>query len=453
MAYAWGRVALHAALPGAKAGMTLFLRNIHEESLVKEANLKKKILAVLGVLMLMLVMFSSCSSGAGAVGWAGVAMYDGSIFTVSGSGQLNVISPSDPTKDWAVAISESSDPGFLGCAPASVNIAVYGTPAVAGNYVYVAAYNGKIYVYDLTTHQLVKEAVVLDKDNNQTIVGAPIVSDGVLYIASSNGNVYALDANSLNLDRIWKFETKSKIWSTPVLSNGVLFIGSFDKNIYALDAASGEKKWSKSIGGAMMATPLVASGVVYAVSLDCSIYAFDEQTGDLKWKYPLDGQNDKKPSEWLWATPVLCEGFLYAPCMDGRVYAVNVASPSNVKVFDLDSPISAAPVVSDGKVVVASEKGRVYTLDATSGDKGTQRLVLDLRVSDNQPSLTVNSQLCAADGIVYVHSLRPDIVYVVNIEAATFRRFAMEAVSANSAGTTVTVTETVTVPTTVTVTN
>lgn len=414
--------------------------------------MKKNILAVLGVLLLMLTMFSSCSSGAAVTGWAGVSMYDGKLFTVSGSGQLNVVSASDMSMFKVTAISETSSSGF-GCGPTSSNIAVYGTPAVAGNLVYVAGYNGKIYAYDRTTLEL-KRNEVLDKDNNQTIVGGPIVSDGIVYVASSNGNVYALDANTLEC--IWKFKTGGKIWSTPVVSNGVLFVGSFDKKIYAIDTAGdneGKEKWSKSIGGAMMATPLVSGGVVYVVSLDRSIYAFSEATGDLKWKYPLDGQSG--PKEWLWATPVLLDGFLYAPCLDGKVYAVDVTSPSNVKVFDLDSSISAALVIASGKVVAVTEKGRVYTLDATSSANGTQKMIVDLRAWDTQPSLAVNSQIYAADGIVYVHSLRPDMIYAVNIETPALTiKYPLESGSSNSGGTvTVTITETNTVTVTKTVTN
>ena len=385
----------------------------------------------------MLAMFSSCASGSAASGWAGVTMYDGNLFTVSSRGQLNIISIADLTSEAIVPIEESGGSGGLGCAPASVEISIYGTPAVAGNMVYMAGYNGKIYAYNSTTGQL--ESKVLDQDNNQTIVGGPLVSDGKLYIASSNGYVYSLYANNLELD--WKFKTDGKIWSTPVLSNGTLFIGSFDKKIYAIDAVTGVEKWSKSIGGAMMATPVVSGGVVYAVSLDRHIYAFDEISGEQRWQYPVVDQSGKSPTEWFWSTPVLLNGFLYAPCMDGMVYAVDIANPTNVKVFDLGSSIPSSPVVSNGKVVAVTDKGRVYTLDATIGINGEQRLIKDLRDVDKQPSLVVHSKLCAADGIVYIHSLYPDIIYAVNIESETLRRFALEAVSINTT-TTVTVTET-----------
>jgi len=410
--------------------------------------LKKSILAVLSILLTMLAVLSSCASGAVAAGWAGVTVHNGNIYTVSGSGQLNIISVGAGDiliREGVVPIREASNAGFLGCGGGEASIAVYGTPAVLGNMVYFAGYNGKIYVYDLTTQQL--SSAVLDEKNNKTIVGGPIVSNGRVYIASSNGNIYSLHADTLAQD--WKFSTKAKIWSTPVLSNGVLFFGSFDKKVYAVDAVTGQEKWSKQIGGAMMATPLVSGGVVYAVSLDRNIYAFDEVTGEQKWRYPANNQNDKKPKEWFWATPVLFDGFLYAPCMDGNVYAVDIANPSRVVVFDLDSSISSSPVVSNGKVVVVTERGRVYTLNATGGNNGTRRMEVDLRVSDSQPSLLVNSQLYAENGIVYIHSLHPDKIYAVNADNGAFKSFALESVSGNTGQAVPTVT--VLVPTTITV--
>ena len=397
-------------------------------------------MAISSVLLLMAMLSSSCSSGAAVAGWAGITMYNGDIFTVSGSGQLNIISAADLSSAGVIPIVETNSAGFS-CAPASSAVAIYGTPVVDGNRVYMAGYNGKIYVYSLTTNSFVVESKVLDNDNNHTIVGGIIVGNGLVYVGSSNGNLYALDADTL--ERAWKFSTNGKIWSTPVLVNGTVFVGSFDKNVYAIDATTGEEKWSNPIGGAMMATPVVVGGVVYVVSFDRHIYAFNEITGEQKWKTPVDEQNNKTPKEWFWATPVLFNGFLYAPCLDGYVYAVDITNPSNIIAFDLQASISASPVVSGGKVVVVTEKGQVYTLDATSK---SQRLVVDLRIADIQASLTVRSQVYAEDGVVYIHSLFPDKVYAItDLDTGAFRSRAMEAVSGNAAPVTVTVTETKTV--------
>jgi len=412
--------------------------------------LKKTILAVFGVLLIMLSALSGCASGTAIAGWAGITFSDGNIFTVSSQGQLEVINVSDLAATWSIDIAEISG-GGLGCGPSTLAVAVYGTPAVVGDRVYVAGYNGKIYVYDLSTKALVKE-FVLDEENHQTIVGGPVVGGGFVYIVSTNGYIYALNADKLELE--WKFKSGGKIWSTPTLVDGTIYFSSFDGNLYALDAAKGDLLWQASVGGAVVASPVISGDAIYAVSFDRGIYAFNRIDGSLKWRFPADGQ-DERPQRWFWATPVVFNGYLYAPCLDGKVYAVSTSSVTDVIVFDLRSPISSSPVVCAGKVVVATEDASMYTIEASTNK---QELLAELRDKEKESSMIINSQLCSVGNKVYIHTLKPDRVYAYDFDDASWKYIALDTLvsaSALPAGT-VTVTEynttTVYIPTTVTVT-
>ena len=125
--------------------------------------------------------------------------------------------------------------GGFGCAPATVPVAIYGNPAVAGDLVYVGGYNGKIYAISASTR--LSKDTYLDESNPQPIIGGPVVAGDRVYLGGSDGKVYALNAASL--DKEWEFKTGGKIWSTPVIQGDTLYIGSFDKKLYALNASDG----------------------------------------------------------------------------------------------------------------------------------------------------------------------------------------------------------------------
>jgi outer membrane protein assembly factor BamB len=379
--------------------------------------LKKKVLvtaiALTLALLAVLVPLAGCGSAVAAAGWAGVTVSGDSAYTVSSQGQLVALSLADLTKkpNWTAAVEGvASSGGFLGCSAPSTAVAVYGTPAVSGDVVYVAGYNGKVYSYSISK-QSESSNVQLDQDDPKPIVGGPAVDQGKVYVASSNGNLYALDATTLA--QIWKFATGNKIWSTPAVDNGTVFAGSFDKKVYAVDAATGKQKWSFTTQGAILATPVIDNGIVYVASFDRKIYALDEATGSVKWQFPALGQASDTPQDWFWATPVVSNGMLYAPCMDGKVYAVSTQDGSLVTVFDLGTEIPSSPVVVDGKVIVATHDAKIYSLDAT-GSK-TQLLLKNLRDDDkdNTPSkITVSSPLSSENGVVYIHGLQSDRIYV-----------------------------------------
>ncbi len=367
--------------------------------------MKNKILAVILAITLVTSVFlmslAGCSSAAVSAGWAGVAVAGDNLYTVSGSGQLNALTSASGNSLWDLPVDDTASSGGLGCAAATA-VWVYGDIVVSGGNIYIAGYNGKLYVFDTATR--LSSNVTLDEDDVASIVGSPVIDDGKLYVTSSNGCLYALDAATLS--RLWKFQTGEKMWSTPAVSNGVVFAGSFDKKVYAIDAETGEEKWSYETGGAIVAAPVVYDGAVYIASFDRSIYALDEATGALKWQFPTEDQNSSGPEEWFWATPVILEGVLYAPCLDGKVYAVNTDDPSDSIVFDLGESISATPAVSNGKVIVATEGGEIYSLDKEGNQK------VELR--DFQ--LTVRSTLTASDGVVYVHTQTEEAVYAINAE-------------------------------------
>ncbi len=413
--------------------------------------MKKKLFASFaGTGLALLAIFatlSGCSSTAVAAGWAGGTVSGDSVYTVSSQGQLVAMTTSG-TQQWASAVEgTAASGGFLSCSAGSTLVAVYGTPAVAGDYIYVAGYNGKIYSYSISK-QAENSNATLDTDDSKPIVGGVTAGGGKVFVGSSNGNLYALDGKTLAV--AWRFATGGKIWCTPAVDNGTVFAGSFDKKVYAVDAATGKEKWAFDAKGAVVSTPVVADGVVYITSFDRRIYAVDEATGSLKWQFPASGTNGSFPREWFFATPVISNGVLYAPCMDGKVYAVNIKDGTSAGLFDVGDAVSSSPVVVAGKVIVATQEAKVYSLDAAAG---TKTLLLDFRLSDKQGSATVNSQLSAQGNTVFIHTLLEDKMYAMDAATGAAKSLSLGAITGTPTSivaTTVVVTSVV--PTTITVT-
>ncbi|MCL2678832.1 MAG: PQQ-binding-like beta-propeller repeat protein [Dehalococcoidia bacterium] len=384
-------------------------------------------LLALGLFPVMLAV-ASCASAAVPVGWAGVSIGDGGLYTVSGLGQLYSLKAGDNgaiSVVWNLPVDSS----------AKVN--VFGNIVVSDGRIYVAGYNGKVYSLDAATGQSIA-SVELDSDDSQPVVGGIAVDDGRVYVGSSNGCIYALD--SITLSRIWKFETGDRIWSTPVVDQGTVFVGSFDKKFYALDAATGAKKWEFAAGGAIKADPVIENGIVYVASFDRHIYALNMTNGDLIWQYPA--RDSSGPNQWFWATPVIVDGFLFAPCLDSRVYAVDLNNPANALVFDLGDRISANPVEHDGRAIVVTHTGKIFSLAAD----GNQVLLKELRGVFDGEKPVADAALSVLDGVVYIHTLSHDRVYTMNVATRELHSIKLDSTGGSSQSTTtVTVTQMVTV--------
>lgn len=372
--------------------------------------LKNRYWFKIGILALLLLAlgsgltFTGCATATVPRGWSGVTLNGDALYLGSMEGKLVSINAATGATTWSTTMQTSAKAsGGFGCgALAAASVVIYGTPAAANDLVYVSGYIragtsefGQLYAFAPGKDEprwLYPRQDVLDGP----IVGSPTVADGRVYFGSAEGTLYALDATSG--DKLWQFDTGNKIWAAPAVADGVVYLVSFDKNLYALDAATGVPKWQLPTEGALVTTPLVYNGTIYIGSLDNYLYAVDTQ-GKLKWQF--------KGGNWFWATPVATDNTIYAPNVDGKVYILDASTgEARTEVVSLNSPVSSSPVLIGSALIVATESGKIYSLNTTSNQ---QRLLKDL-------ARKVTSPLGAGDGVVYVHTQEKEALYALNTE-------------------------------------
>ncbi|MDO8686986.1 MAG: PQQ-binding-like beta-propeller repeat protein [Dehalococcoidales bacterium] len=358
---------------------------------------------LLVVLILLGLVVVGCVEGTTVPkGWSGGTIVDGTLFIGSMEGKLVTISTVDGSRLRAVALGYTAPAAGFGCsAPAPKTVAIYGSPAVSDDLVYVGGYNGIVsaFAFDRDEPRWVYPRQGSISGN---IVGGLTVAQGKVYFGSSEGKVYALDAAEGY--KQWEFETTGKIWSTPAVDGNTLFIGSFDKKLYAIDASTGKEKWHFATEGAIVSAPVIYNNTVYVGSFDRYLYALDANDGSLKWKFQAEN--------WLWAKPVVSNGAVYAASLGGKVYALNAESGDKLVEVDLGSPVSSNPVLAGNSVILATEDGVVYNL---APDSNQPRRLVSLAEK-------VYAPLSASQGMVYIHSAL-DKLYVVDAQSGAKREF------------------------------
>jgi outer membrane protein assembly factor BamB len=355
-----------------------------------------KISILIAIVLISIFLLTGCVNGMTPVGWSGVAVSNGTVYMGSKEGRLVSFKPADGTRMWAEAIKDASagsgscalfgggsSGGAGGCSGSVPAVAIYGTPALSGDLVYIAGYNGKIYAYN--TSSLQPRWVYPREGNLKPIVSTITISGNLLYFGCTDNKLYALDV--VTGDFKWDFSTDGEIWSSPVVDNGMVFITSFDKKVYALDALTGAKKWEFATSATNVAAPVTSDGVIYVGSLDRNFYAINENDGKLSWKYTADN--------WFWAKPVVHNGIVYAPCMDNKVYGFNAKTGEKVFDYNVEGQVSSWPIVVDSKLIVATQNGKLWSL-STDPLKKDQKIIFTIPEQ-------VTSPLAVMDTTVYIN--------------------------------------------------
>jgi outer membrane protein assembly factor BamB len=375
--------------------------------LKRKKGLTARIAVFAVILLACALLLTGCVRGMTPIGWSGFTAGNGYLYTGSKEGRLVSVNLSNNSLQYAEPLRISSSgascyggsSGGGACGASAPTVAIYGSPVlstvpVLGDLVYIAGYNGKVFAYDAASLQ---QRWVYPVDGYLSpIVSTLIISGNTLYFGCTDKNVYALD--TATGAKKWQFATGGEIWSSPTVDNNTVFISSFDKKIYAIDAATGEKKWDFPTGANNVAPLFTLDNVVYVGSLDRNLYALDETNGSQLWKYA--------GGSWFWARPVATGGNIFAPCLDNRVYVLEAKTGKKVAEYNIDGQVASWPVVVNNQVIVATENGKLWDLDAANLN-ASPRLISS--IPEN-----VTCPLAAVNDVIYING--PDnALYAYNI--------------------------------------
>ncbi|ATL28543.1 serine/threonine-protein kinase [Streptomyces formicae] len=264
---------------------------------------------------------------------------------------------------------------------------VWGTPAVAGNLVYVTSF--EVHALDVSTGRR--------SFKTRDVAWSLSVADGRIH-ASDGPTLYALDGTDGS--DLWRLPTDAWVYSLQA-DRGTVVTGTRGGGVQAWEAANGEKLWE--ITGAQTdfetpeAGPAVFDGTVY-VWKDARLRALEARTGEERWSYPVGDAAS------CGGVPVRLtqaqDGYVYVAA-GSRVLAIDVAG-GHVRwhfeapaAFLCPPAFAPGPAVTGGGVYLADYLGTVYALDATDG-RDRWRIATESR-SSIEPVLV-------ADGHVHVGS-------------------------------------------------
>ena len=264
--------------------------------------------------------------------------------------------------------------------------AIYSSPVVSGDSVYIGSDDHNFYALDLATG-----AEKWKFQTGSRVRSSAAVSNGFVFFESYDSNFYCLDAVTGKLK--WKFKTDGErrfaakhlhgaepanetmpdpfdfFLSSPVIANGIVYFGSGDTNIYALDTSSGTLKWKFKAGDVVHASPAFANGTIYVGSWDSYFYALDAATGAEKWRFKTGEDPDTHNQQGIQSSAAVADGVVYFGCRDSNFYALDAATGKKLWAFsNKGSWVIASPAVADGRVYFAtSDTGLFHAVDAKTG--------------------------------------------------------------------------------------
>ena len=256
----------------------------------------------------------------------------------------------------------------------------------------------------------------------------PTVSDGVIYVsgAGSGGTVYAVNASSGAV--LWTRQVLNGDESSPAVASDGVYVSYSCPNVYKLDPATGAEIWHYAPGcsGGGGKTPALYNGRLYV--RDFSDAIFDSQTGSITGNF-----NAKN-------TPVFSgnRGFFlngsHVFGTFGTLEARDVNTNSVLWNFSGDGSLQSALLVVNDYVYVGSAQGRLYAVDAATGQQvWVTNTGGSIPYVDEQNLSQPHTGFAAAEGLLVVPTSTKLIAYEGDTTPPTLT-FGARIPAPNSAG-------------------
>ena len=193
--------------------------------------------------------------------------------------------------------------------------------------------------------------------------------------------------SSIGIAKVWSVglgDGERRLWlrQHPVLDGNRIYATNDDGEVVALDAATGKSIWvanavnvertgswvtfwkRKAAEAGLTSSPGVGEGLVVAGGRNCEVVAFSADSGEKKW--------ESKVSSEVLSAPRVAGDRVIVRSNDGRVFGLDAADGSRKWVFDRGLPAlsvrgNATPVGANGLTFIGYDDGTVVALRDQDG--------------------------------------------------------------------------------------
>ena len=132
---------------------------------------------------------------------------------------------------------------------------------------------------------------------------------------------------------------------------------SFGGKLAAIDKRSGTRIWQREIDGSQ--TPWTAGNMLYVLSSDNQLICLNKNDGSIFWISELQRfKNEKSKKDLIhWTAPIMAQGRLILASSHGRLLEVNAHNGDIIRTTKLKGSVNLPPVVAGNTLYLLLDSG------------------------------------------------------------------------------------------------
>jgi outer membrane protein assembly factor BamB len=285
----------------------------------------------------------------------GIAYDDGKLYVSDGFGNVFALDPANGKELW------KDDMG----------VPIVNAPVANGGRVFLSSTDNHFYALaesdgrTLWDHQGIDESAGILESTSAAVVGefviAPYTSGEVYALRVQNGQIAWNDILS-HSGQVTALSELDDIAGRPVIDRDMVFVISHSGVMAAINLATGERAWTRDIGG--IQTPLAAGDYVYVISTDDQLICLHRRDGRVRWIHTLpkweDPDNQTRPI--VWTGPLLLSNRLILVSSTGFAESVSPYTGELMGRIEIPAGTTVPPVVANGTLYLYTDDAQLVAL-------------------------------------------------------------------------------------------
>jgi outer membrane protein assembly factor BamB len=276
----------------------------------------------------------------------GIAADAGRIFVATGFGTVVALEAGSGKVVWTKKLE----------------IPIRQAPSAAEGRVFIVNSEAELFCLSQTDGSELWSQKGLPEGTAELTSASPALYGGFVYVPYPSGEITAIDIKSGQPK--WteaaapgdRFSSASAIGiaSRPVVDRDVVFAFSRGGELIATSRDKGTRLWARDIAGSQM--PWVAGDALFVVDVSGKLIALNRKDGKIRWITQLPGSG-------VWSGPVLGGGKLWLASSKGELVSVDASTGTISTQADIGAPVLIPPVVAEGRLYVLTDKAKLIAMN------------------------------------------------------------------------------------------
>ncbi|HEV2562652.1 MAG TPA: PQQ-binding-like beta-propeller repeat protein [Rhizomicrobium sp.] len=284
----------------------------------------------------------------------GIAYDNGKLFVSTGFGIVYAISASTGRPLWNV----------------DLGVPIVNAPVASGGHVFVSSQDNHFHALNETDgkqiwdHQGISESAGILESTSAAVAGEFVI------VPYTSGELFALRADSgrpawndmlTRSGGVTALSDLDDIAGRPVVDRDMVFAISHSGIMVAININTGERVWSRDIGG--IQTPWSAGNFLYVLTTDSQLMCLSRADGRVKWIKQLARFKEGSTKDGIiWSGPVLVSDRLILVSSEGYAISISPYTGKTMGRMEIPDGTNIAPVVANGTLYILTSGAELVAL-------------------------------------------------------------------------------------------